>query len=54
LVSTVIGFGGALVLYAICAKLLGIDEFRVLVRSLAGRLGRLCFSPGGSRWRRRR
>jgi murein biosynthesis integral membrane protein MurJ len=41
LVSTVIGGGGALLLYAICAKLLGIDEFRVLVRSVAGRLGRL-------------
>jgi len=37
----VIGGGGALLLYAICAKLLGIDEFRVLVRSVAGRLGRL-------------
>jgi putative peptidoglycan lipid II flippase len=42
LVSTVIGSAGALLLYAICAKLLGIAEFRVLVRSLAGRLGRLC------------
>jgi murein biosynthesis integral membrane protein MurJ len=41
LVSTVIGSAGALLLYAIFAKLLGIDEFRVLVRSLAGRLGRL-------------
>jgi murein biosynthesis integral membrane protein MurJ len=41
LTSTVIGGGGALVLYAVCAKLLRIDEFRVLVRSVAGRLGRL-------------
>jgi hypothetical protein len=43
--STVIGGGGALLLYAICAKLLKIDEFRVLVRSVAGRLGRLCCAP---------
>ena len=42
LVSTVIGGGGALLLYAFCAKLLGIDEFRYLVRSVAGRFGRLC------------
>jgi hypothetical protein len=41
LVSTVIGGGGALLLYALCAKLLGIEEFRVFVRSIAGRLGRL-------------
>jgi hypothetical protein len=40
LVSTVIGGGGALVLYAVCAKLLKIDEFGVLVRSVAGRLAR--------------
>jgi murein biosynthesis integral membrane protein MurJ len=42
LVSTVVGGGGALLLYALCARLLGIDEFRVLVRSVAGRFGRLC------------
>jgi len=42
LVSVVIGGGGALLLYAFCAKLLGIDEFRYLVRSVAGRFGRLC------------
>jgi putative peptidoglycan lipid II flippase len=42
LVSTVVGAGGALLLYAACAKLLGIDEFRFLVRSVAGRFGRLC------------
>jgi putative peptidoglycan lipid II flippase len=41
LVSTIVGGGGALLLYAFCAKLLGIDEFRVLVRSVAGRFGRL-------------
>jgi putative peptidoglycan lipid II flippase len=54
LVSSVIGFSGALILYAICAKLLGIDEFRVLARSLAGRLGRLCVSLARPRPRRRR
>jgi putative peptidoglycan lipid II flippase len=45
LVSTVVGGGGALLLYAICAKLLGIEEFRALVRSVAMRLGRLCNRP---------
>jgi putative peptidoglycan lipid II flippase len=40
LVTTVIGGGGALLLYAFCARVLGIDEFRVLIRSVAGRLGR--------------
>ncbi len=42
LVSTVVGGSGALLLYAICAKLLRIEEFSVLLRSVAGRLGRLC------------
>jgi putative peptidoglycan lipid II flippase len=42
LVSTVIGGGGALLLYAFCAKLLGIEEFRILVRSVVGRFARLC------------
>ena len=42
LVSTIVGGSGALLLYAFCAKLLGIEEFRVLVRSVAGRFGRLC------------
>jgi putative peptidoglycan lipid II flippase len=42
LVSTVVGGAGALLLYAFCAKLLGIDEFSFLVRSVAGRFGRLC------------
>ena len=41
LVSTVIGGGGALLLYAFCARLLGIEEFRILVRSVAGRFARL-------------
>jgi putative peptidoglycan lipid II flippase len=41
LVSTVIGGTGALLLYAFCARLLGIEEFRTLVRSVAGRFGRL-------------
>jgi hypothetical protein len=49
LVSTVVGGGGALLLYAICAKLLGIEEFRVLVRSVAMRLGRLCDAKQMSR-----
>jgi putative peptidoglycan lipid II flippase len=40
LVSTVIGGGGALLLYAFCCRVLGIGEFRVLVRTAAGRLGR--------------
>lgn len=36
----VIGGGGALLLYAICARALGIEEFRTLLRSLTSRLGR--------------
>ena len=40
LLITVIGGGGALLLYAICARLLGIEEFRTLLRSLGGRFGR--------------
>jgi hypothetical protein len=39
-VTTVIGGGGALILYAICARLLKVEEFRVFMNSLAGRLGR--------------
>ena len=39
-VSTVVGGAGALILYAICARLLGIEEFRFLMRSVVGRLGR--------------
>ena len=38
--SVVIGGGGAVLLYALCARVLGIDEFRVLMRTVAGRLGR--------------
>jgi putative peptidoglycan lipid II flippase len=39
LVVTVLGGGGALVLYALASRLLGIEEFRTLMRSVAGRLG---------------
>jgi putative peptidoglycan lipid II flippase len=46
LVSTVVGGGGAVLLYALCAKLLRIDEFNLFVRSVAGRLGRLPPDPG--------
>jgi hypothetical protein len=49
LVSTVVGGGGALLLYAICAKRLGIEEFSALVRSVAMRLGRLCNAKQMSR-----
>ncbi len=38
LVTTVVGGGGALLLYALCSRLLGIEEFRTLVRSVAGRV----------------
>ena len=41
LVSTIIGGGGALLLYAICARVLGIEEFRILMRSVTGRFARL-------------
>jgi putative peptidoglycan lipid II flippase len=40
LVSTIVGGGGALLLYAFCARLLGIEEFRILIRSVVGRFGR--------------
>ena len=39
LVITVIGGGGALLLYAVCCRLLGIEEFRTLMRSVGGRFG---------------
>ncbi|MBO0804918.1 MAG: murein biosynthesis integral membrane protein MurJ, partial [Nocardiopsaceae bacterium] len=39
-VSTVVGGGGALLLFALCARLLGIEEFRVLLRTVGGRFGR--------------
>jgi putative peptidoglycan lipid II flippase len=42
IVSVIIGGGGAVLLYAISARVLGIEEFRVLMRTLAGRFGRLC------------
>jgi len=38
-VITVVGGGGALLLYALCARLLGIEEFRTLMRSVGGRFG---------------
>ena len=37
LVTTVVGGGGALLLYAFCSRLLGIEEFRTLMRALVGR-----------------
>jgi putative peptidoglycan lipid II flippase len=37
LVATVVGGGGALLLYALCSRILGIEEFRTLMRSVAGR-----------------
>jgi putative peptidoglycan lipid II flippase len=39
LVATVVGGGGALLLYAFCSRILGIEEFRTLMRSVAGRFG---------------
>lgn len=39
LITTVIGGGGAIVLYALCARLLGIEEFKTLMKSVAGRFG---------------
>ncbi|HEX3961137.1 MAG TPA: lipid II flippase MurJ [Trebonia sp.] len=40
LVSVVIGGGGAVLLYAVCARLLSIDEFRALMRIVTVRFGR--------------
>jgi putative peptidoglycan lipid II flippase len=40
LASTVVGGGGALVLYALVARVLGIEEFKMLTRTMASRLGR--------------
>jgi putative peptidoglycan lipid II flippase len=37
LVVTVLGGGGALLLYAFCARVFGIEEFRTLLRSVGGR-----------------
>jgi putative peptidoglycan lipid II flippase len=39
LVTTIVGGGGAILLYAICSRLLGIEEFRTLMRSVTGRFG---------------
>ena len=39
-VSTVVGGGGALLLFALCARVLGIEEFRVLLRTVGSRFGR--------------
>jgi putative peptidoglycan lipid II flippase len=39
LVTVVIGGGGAIVLYAIFARLLAIEEFKTLMKSVAGRFG---------------
>jgi putative peptidoglycan lipid II flippase len=36
-ITTVVGGGGAIVLYAICARLLGIEEFKTLMKSVTGR-----------------
>jgi putative peptidoglycan lipid II flippase len=38
-VVTLIGGGGAFLLYAICSRILGIEEFRTLMRTVAGRFG---------------
>lgn len=38
-ITTVAGGGGAIVLYAFCARLLGIEEFKTLMKSVAGRFG---------------
>jgi putative peptidoglycan lipid II flippase len=38
--TTLIGGAGALILYALCSRLLKVDEFRVFMRTVAGRLGR--------------
>ena len=40
LLTTIIGGGGALLLYALCARLLKVQEFNVFMRTLSGRLGR--------------
>jgi putative peptidoglycan lipid II flippase len=37
--ATVLGGGGAVLLYAFCSRILGIEEFRTLMRSVAGRFG---------------
>ena len=37
LASVIIGGGGAVLLYALCTRMLRIDEFRVLVRTVTQR-----------------
>ena len=50
LVATVVGGGGALLLYALCSRILGIEEFRTLMRSVAAGSGRpLCWRSGMTR-----
>ena len=39
LVVTVVGGGGALLLYALCCRIFGIEEYRTLMRSVLGRFG---------------
>ena len=39
LVATVVGGGGALLLYALCCRIFGIEEYRTLMRSVLGRSG---------------
>ncbi len=38
-VTTLVGGGGAVVLYALCARLLGIEEFNTLMKTVGGRFG---------------
>jgi putative peptidoglycan lipid II flippase len=40
LITTLIGGGGAVVLYALCARLLGIEEFNTLMKTVGGRFGK--------------
>jgi hypothetical protein len=37
-VVTVVGGGGTVLLYAFCSRVLGIEEFRTMMRTVAGRL----------------
>jgi putative peptidoglycan lipid II flippase len=38
-VITLLGGSGAVLLYALCARMLGLEEFRTLMRSVGGRFG---------------
>jgi len=40
LLVTVVGGGGAVLLYAFCSRMLGIEEFRTLMRTVGGRFRR--------------